>query len=76
MTLRSFSTYSVAMDAELRILEQKLTQLVDFCQRLRAENHSLRQQLVQEQNQNKALREKLDAARSRLENLLKRIPES
>ncbi len=63
------------MEAELRTLEQKLTQLVVFCQRLRDENHSLRQQLACEQNANKALREKLEGARARLETLLEKIPE-
>ena len=64
------------MDNELKSLEQKLSQLVGFCQRLREENHSLRQQVVQEQNQNKHLNDKLEGAKQRLENLLDQIPES
>lgn len=64
------------MDLELKSLEDKLSQLVDFCQRLRDENHELRQQLATEQNQSKQLHEKLNGAKVRLENLLNRIPES
>lgn len=64
------------MDAELKSLEEKVSQLVRFCQRLRDENHALRQRLAAEQNENKRLHEKLDGARARLENLLDRIPES
>lgn len=63
------------MDAELKQLEQKLSQLLDFCQRLRTENHQLRQQLASEQNHNKHLSDKLEGAKTRLADLLERIPE-
>lgn len=64
------------MDSELKSLEQKISQLVGFCQRLREENHELRQQVVQEQNQNKHLNDKLLGAKQRLQRLLDQIPES
>ena len=64
------------MDSELKGLEQKISQLVGFCQRLREENHGLRQQVVQEQNQNKHLNDKLLGAKQRLQRLLDQIPES
>lgn len=64
------------MDSELKGLEQKLSQLLGFCQRLREENHELRQQVVQEQNQNIHLNDKLDGAKQRLQSLLDKIPES
>ncbi|MHB1233317.1 MAG: hypothetical protein ACYCZQ_12160 [Burkholderiales bacterium] len=64
------------MDSELKSLEQKISQFAGFCQRLRDENHSLRQQLATEQNQNKHLNDKLAGAKDRLENLLNQIPES
>ena len=64
------------MDSELKSLEQKISQLVGFSQRLREENHTLRQQVVQEQNQNKHLNEKLSGAKQRLQSLLDHIPES
>ena len=64
------------MDSELKSLEQKISQLVGLCQRLREENHGLRQQVVQEQNQNKHLNDKLLGAKQRLQRLLDQIPES
>jgi cell division protein ZapB len=63
------------MDAELRSLEQKITNLVELCQRLRKDNHELRQQLATALNQNRLLEEKISSATSRLENLLNQIPE-
>ena len=76
MTYQGFFNYIAPMDMELRQLEDKLAQLIDFCRQLRGENHELRQQLAQEQNQNKHLSDKLDGARDRLENLLNQIPEN
>lgn len=63
------------MDAELKSLEDKISQFVALCQRLRAENHQLRQQLASVQNENKQLAEKIGAAKTRLETLLTQIPE-
>lgn len=62
------------MDAELKALEEKITQLVELCQRLRVQNSELRQQLAAAYNQNKQLTEKITAAKTRLEALLKQIP--
>ncbi len=63
------------MDAELKSLEQKLNQFVELCQRLRADNQQLRQQLASTLGDNKQLSEKISTAASRLENLLNQIPE-
>ena len=63
------------MEAELNSLDDKISQLVQLCHRLRTDNSELRQQLVAAQNQSKQLTEKIEAARQRLENLLNRIPE-
>ena len=63
------------MDAELKSLEDKINQFVALSQRVRAENHQLRQQLASAQNENKQLSEKIGAAKSRLESLLVQIPE-
>ena len=63
------------MEAELNTLDEKINQLVQICQRLRADNNEFRQQLVAVQNQNKQLTEKIESARHRLENLLSKIPE-
>ena len=64
------------MDNELTSLEQKISQLLGFCHRLREENHSLRQQLASEQNDNKHLNDKLSGAKGRLESLLEQLPEA
>jgi cell division protein ZapB len=63
------------MEAELNTLDEKISQLVHLCHRLRRDNSELRQQLAAAQNQNKQLMEKIEAARQRLESLLSRIPE-
>lgn len=63
------------MDAELKSLEDKITQFVTLCQRLRADNQQLRQQLASAQNENRQLTDKIGAAKIRLETLLSHIPE-
>jgi cell division protein ZapB len=63
------------MDAELKSLEQKIGQFVELCQRLRQDNHQLRQQLATALNENRQLEEKIASATRRLENLLTQIPE-
>jgi len=62
------------VDAEFNSLEAKVAQFVSLCERLRAENLTLRQQLVAAQNDAKRLNEKIDGAKSRLEGLLSRLP--
>ena len=62
------------MEAEFNSLEAKVEQFVELCERLRAENGELRQQLAAAQNDAKRLNEKIDGAKSRLEGLLNRIP--
>src|SRR3972149_425826 len=51
------------MDAELKSLEEKVNQFVTLCQRLRADNHQLRQQLASAQNENMQLSEKIADAK-------------
>ncbi len=63
------------MDVELRSLEEKINQFVALCQRLRTDNHELRQQLAHVQNENKQLNDKIGDAKTRLESLLTQIPE-
>jgi cell division protein ZapB len=63
------------MDTELATLEEKIRQAARLCQRLRDENQGLRQQLAVLQGDKRQLAEKIDGARSRLETLLKQIPE-
>ena len=66
---------SSAVDAEFNSLEAKVAQFVGLCERLRAENHDLRQQLASARNDAKRLNERIDGAKSKLENLLARLPD-
>ena len=63
------------MDAELRSLEDKVNQVAALCQRLRSDNHDLRQQLAAALNDNKQLAEKIGVATARLESLLTQLPD-
>ena len=64
------------MDAELKALEERLAQLLQLCQRLRAENNKLRQDLAASANDNKRLAEKVQTAAARLDGVLARMPEA
>lgn len=64
------------MEAELKSLEQKIHQCVELCQRLRSDNHQLRQQLASALSDNRRLQERMNDAAGRLEELLARIPEA
>ncbi len=63
------------METEFTSLEAKVAQFVTLCERLRAENISLRQELAAARNDAKRLNEKIDGARVRVEQLLARLPE-
>ena len=62
------------MEAEFSSLEAKVAQFVTLCERLRAENQDLRQQLASARTDARRLNEKIDGARERLEGLLSRLP--
>ncbi len=64
------------MQAELKSLEEKVTQIARMCQQLRSENIQLRQQLATAQNRGKLLNDKILGAQTRLEALMEQIPES
>lgn len=64
------------VDPELAALEERIEQLVQRLQALRAENRDLRQQLAMRTDENARNVEKLAAARTRIEALLKQIPET
>ena len=76
MTGHVFSNRVEIMDAEFSSLEEKLDQLVQRLNALRAENRDLRQQLAARTDENARLGEKLAAAKTRIEALLKQIPET
>jgi uncharacterized protein (TIGR02449 family) len=64
------------MEPELAALEERLAQVVARLKALREENRDLRQQLAMRTDENARNVEKLAAARSRIEALLKQIPET
>ena len=64
------------MEPELSALEERLEQVVQRFRALREENRDLRQQLAARTDENARLGEKLNAARTRIEALLKQIPET
>ena len=73
--MQDFSNYIAAMDQDLTALEDRVRQVAELCQRLRAENSDLRQRMAQLTSQNKLLAEKIDGAKVRLQGLLGHLPE-
>jgi cell division protein ZapB len=62
------------VEAEFNSLEAKVAQFVALCERLRAENIQLRQELLSARNDAKRLNEKIDGAALKLEKLVSRLP--
>jgi cell division protein ZapB len=62
------------VEAEFNSLEAKVAQFVALCERLRAENIQLRQDLLSARNDAKRLNEKIDGAKVKLEKLVSRLP--
>ena len=73
--MQGFSNYSAGMDADLKALEDKVTQLIALCRALRSENLELRQDFVQAQQNTRRLQENMVRASTRLEALLERLPQ-
>jgi cell division protein ZapB len=63
------------VDADFASLEAKVAQFVNLCERLRAENSDLRQQLALAQGDAKRLNERIDSARAKLTVLIERLPD-
>jgi regulator of replication initiation timing len=74
LTLLDFPHYSARMEAELKMLEDKLTQFVEVNQRLREDTQRLRQELASTLHRNKQLEDKIQTATSQLELLVQQIP--
>jgi hypothetical protein len=64
-----------AMLLELDKLNEKATQLAQLTAQLRQENVTLRNQLLQNQRENSLLQQRLLAAATQVETLIKRLPE-
>jgi cell division protein ZapB len=75
LTIQGFPNYSARMDADLKSLEHKLSQLITLCQNLRAQNSALRQELAQAQSDTRQLRENIAVVSTRLEAVIERLPE-
>jgi len=67
--------HSARVEAEFSSLEAKVAQFLNVCDRLRAENIELRQQLASAQNDAKRLNDKIEGAKVKLETLLSRLPD-
>ena len=59
---------------ELNALENKIAQVVSLCHSLRTENTQLKQQLAAAEGDRKGLIERMESARSRLEELAHQLP--
>lgn len=75
MTFQGFSNYSSGMEADLKVLEDKVTQLIHICQQLRGENTNLRQELAQAQSDARQMKDNMARAVDKLELLLANLPE-
>ncbi|MDR2219373.1 MAG: hypothetical protein LBE24_02200 [Methylobacillus sp.] len=63
------------MEADLKVLEDKVAQLIHICQQLRGENINLRQELAQAQSDARQLKDNMARAVDKLELLLANLPE-
>jgi cell division protein ZapB len=63
------------MEADLKALEGKLAQFLALCQRLKSENHQLRQELAQAQNDARLLKDHMAQAEARLQSIIEHLPE-
>ena len=75
MTQWRFCNIVCRVEEELNSLESKVAQFVGLCERLRAENIELRQELAAARTDAKRLNEKIEGARTKVEQLLSRLPE-
>lgn len=74
MTIIIFLNYSDYMDADLKVLEQKLSNLINLCVDLRNENAQLRQDLNAMQNDTALLKANMIKASERIEALMESLP--
>ena len=66
--------YSEQMDEDINILENKLNQLFDFITTLKEENADLKPSLQNAQQEISVLKNKINDATLKMENLLAQLP--
>lgn len=74
MTTINFFNYSGRMDADLKVLEEKLSQLISLCGELRSENAQLRLDLGAMESDTALLKSKMAKATERIEALMQSLP--
>ena len=74
MSLLIFLNYYAPMDADLKALEQKLSQLISLCDDLRNQNAQLRVDLNATQTDSALLKANMDQASVRIEALMESLP--
>ena len=60
------------MDADLKALEEKISQLVELCQSMRKDNLELRQELALAQDAERQLKARMQEAQGRIESIITR----
>ncbi len=63
------------METDLKALESKLAQFIALSQRLKSENHQLRQELAQAQSDARLLKDNMAQAQNRLQSIIENLPE-
>jgi cell division protein ZapB len=63
------------MDADLKALEEKITQLVKLCQSMRQDNLEVRRALALAQESERQLKARMQQAQIRIDNIIDRLPE-
>jgi len=74
LTIIIFLNYSGRMDADLKVLEEKLSQLISLCSELRDENAQLRLDLGAMQSDTALLKANMAKASERIEALMQSLP--
>jgi cell division protein ZapB len=63
------------MEADLKILEATLERFITQSERLKLENHQLRQELAQAQDDGRQLKDNVLLASSRLQSIMQKLPQ-
>ncbi len=63
------------MDADLKALEEKISQLVQLCKSLREDNLEVRRSLTIAQEAERLLKARMQQAQIRIESIINRLPE-